>query len=116
MSVRSAIESRMSALSVSEGDELQVRLATSLKRDGSVRTSMLKRLSSSMRFSYGAKAGALKTAAKRSGSAFRADVLQRVIVKALVSRHLGRACEGQGAGGPCPIPQPRRRRAGWGRG
>jgi hypothetical protein len=51
---------------------------------------MLKRLSSSMRFSYGARAGALKTAAKRSGSAFRVDVRQRVIVKALVSRHMGK--------------------------
>src|SRR5690606_32818671 len=70
--------------------ELQVRLATRLQRDGSVRTSMLKRLSSSMRFSYGAKAGALKTAAKRSGAAFRVDVRQRVIVKALVSRHVGK--------------------------
>lgn len=90
MTVRSIIEDRMSALSGSADNELQVRLATSLKRDGSVRTSMLKRLSSSMRFSYGAKAGTLKTAAKRSGSAFRADVRQRVIVKALVSRHLGK--------------------------
>ena len=90
MTVRSIIEDRMSALSGSADNELQVRLATSLKRDGSVRSSMLKRLSSSMRFSYGAKAGALKAAAKRSGSAFRADVRQRVIVKALVSRHLGR--------------------------
>ncbi|WP_313472369.1 DUF3363 domain-containing protein [Brevundimonas sp.] len=90
MTVRSIIEDRMSALSASVDDEFQVRLATSLKRDGSVRTSMLKRLSSSMRFSYGAKAGALKTAAKRSGSAFRADVRQRAIVKALVSRHLGK--------------------------
>lgn len=90
MTVRSIIEDRMSALSGSADNELQVRLATSLKRDGSVRTSMLKRLSSSMRFSYGAKAGALKTAANRSGSAFRADVRQRVIVKALVSRHLGK--------------------------
>ena len=80
----------MSTLSASADEGLQVRLATSLKRDGSVRTSMLKRLSSSMRFSYGARAGALKTAAKRSGSAFRADVRQRVIVKALVSRHLGK--------------------------
>lgn len=90
MTVRSIIEDRMSALSASADDELQVRLATSLKRDSSVRTAMLKRLSSSMRFSYGAKAGALKTAAKRSGSAFRADVRQRVVVKALVSRHLGK--------------------------
>ena len=90
MTVRSIIEDRMSALSGSADNELQVRLATSLKRDGSIRSSMLKRLSSSMRFSYGAKAGALKTAAKRSGAAFRADVRQRVIVKALVSRHLGK--------------------------
>jgi type IV secretory pathway VirD2 relaxase len=90
MTVRSIIEDRMSALSGSDGEDLQIRLAASQKRDGSVRTSMLKRLSSSMRFSYGAKAGALKTAAKRSGSAFRADVRQRVIVKALVSRHLGK--------------------------
>lgn len=87
MTVRSAIEVR---LSVQPEDELQVRLAMRLQRDGSVRTSMLKRLSSSMRFSYGAKAGALKTAAKRSGAAFRADVRQRVIVKALVSRHVGK--------------------------
>ncbi|MND96188.1 hypothetical protein D3C80_884700 [compost metagenome] len=90
MTVRSIIEDRMSALSASTEDDLQVRLAASLKRDGSVRSSMLKRLSSSMRFSYGAKAGELKGAAKRSGSAFRADVRQRVIVKALVSRHLGK--------------------------
>ena len=69
MTVRSIIEGRMLALSAKGDDELQVRLAMSLKRDGSVRTSMLKRLSSSMRFIYGAKAGALKTAAKRSGSA-----------------------------------------------
>lgn len=90
MTVRSIIEDRMSALSGSDGDDLQIRLAASQKRDGSVRTSMLKRLSSSMRFSYGAKAGALRTAAKLSGAAFRADVRQRVIVKALVSRHLGK--------------------------
>ena len=89
MTVRSIIEDRMSALSGSDGDGHQIRLAASQKGDGSVRISMLKRLSSSMRFSYGAKAGALKTAANRSGSAFRADVRQRVIVKALVSRHLG---------------------------
>ena len=87
MTVRNAIEARMP---VQPECEFQVRLATSPKRDGSVRSSMLKRLSSSMRFSYGAKAGALKTAAKRSGAAFRADVRQRVIVKALVSRHLGK--------------------------
>ncbi|MFK0300625.1 hypothetical protein ACIQTU_15560 [Brevundimonas sp. NPDC090276] len=97
MNVRSILEDRMSALSGSGGDDLQVRLATSLKRDGSVRSSMLKRLSSSMRFSYGARAGALKTAARRSGSVFRVDVRQRVIVKALVSRHLGKGMARAGA-------------------
>lgn len=97
MTVRSIIEDRMSARSASADDGLQVRLATSLKRDGSVRTSMLKRLSSSMRFSYGARAGALKTAAKRSGSAFRVDVRQRVIAKALVSRHMGKGMARAGA-------------------
>jgi type IV secretory pathway VirD2 relaxase len=90
MTVRSAIEDRMSALSGAEGEGLHVRLAMNPKRDGSVRASMLKRLSSSMRFSYGGKTGALKTAARRSGSAFRVDVRQRVIVKALVSRHMGK--------------------------
>ena len=90
MTVRSAIEERVSALSGAEGDGLHACLATSLKRDGSVRTSMLKRLSSSMRFSYGGKTGALKTAARRSGNAFRVDVRQRVIVKALFSRHMGK--------------------------
>lgn len=89
MTVRSLIEDRMSALSAPENDGPQVQLASRLKRDGSVRTSMLKRLSSSLRFSYGARAGALETAARRSGSAFRVDVRQRVIVKALVSRHVG---------------------------
>ena len=97
MTVRSIIEDRIGALSASADDGLQVRLATSLKRDGSVRTLMLKRLSSSIRFSYGAKAGALKTAARRSGSAFRLDVRQRVIVKALVSRHMGKGMARAGA-------------------
>lgn len=97
MTVRSAIEDRMSALSATADDGLQVRLAMSLKRDGSVRASMLKRLSSTMRFSYGAKAGALKNAARRSGSAFRLDVRQRVIVKALVSRHMGKGMARAGA-------------------
>ena len=38
MTVRSIIEDRMSALPATADEELQVRLATSLKRDGSVRT------------------------------------------------------------------------------
>ena len=97
MSVRGAMQGRMSDLIGPPDDELDVRLAVALKRDGSVRTSMLKRLSSSMRFSYGARAGVLKSAARRSGSAFRVDVRQRVMVKALVSRHMGKGAA-RGAG------------------
>lgn len=70
MTVRSIIEDRMSALSASTDDDLQVRLATSLKRDGSVRTSMLKRLSSSMRFSY-RRPRSSELANIRFGRAFR---------------------------------------------
>ena len=90
MSVRGAIELRQASLSSSSDATIEVWLPTHLKRDVGVRASMLKRLSSTMRFSHGARTGALKTAARRSGSAFRLDVRQRVIVKALVSRHVGR--------------------------
>jgi type IV secretory pathway VirD2 relaxase len=75
------------------GDErtAYARLPFSLKRDASgVRTGMLQRLSTSRMFAYGDRAGVLRTAQKRSGRTFRLDVRQRVIVKALVSRHLGR--------------------------
>ncbi|QYF86220.1 DUF3363 domain-containing protein [Brevundimonas sp. PAMC22021] len=90
MSVRSALEVRLAALSSSSDSPVDLRLPDRLKSDPGVRASMLKRLSSTMRFSYGAKAGALKSAARKSGSAFRVDVRQRVIVKALVSRHVGK--------------------------
>ena len=64
-------------------------LPRTLKRDESVRTQFLRRLSASRAFALGAKAGTLRTAHKRSGRAFRLDTGQRVIVKALVSRHMG---------------------------
>lgn len=90
MTVRSAIEARLVRSSTPSEEGPRVALASAVKGDGSVRASMLQRLSSSMRFSYGAKAGALRAAASRSGRAFRLDVRQRVIVKALVSRHTGK--------------------------
>lgn len=89
MTVRKAIEDRLASGLSDDEDGPTLRLASALKRDASVKVGMLKRLSSSKRFSYGARSGALATAARRSGSAFRVDVRQRVIVKALVSRHLG---------------------------
>jgi type IV secretory pathway VirD2 relaxase len=67
-----------------------VRLPTSLKSDRTgVRTLMLQRLAASRLFATGDRAGVLRSAQKRSGRAFRLDVRQRVIVKALVSRHTG---------------------------
>lgn len=54
-----------------------------------VRTAMLQRLSASRRFAFGDRSGVLRSAQARSGRAFRLDVRQRVIVKALVSRHAG---------------------------
>jgi type IV secretory pathway VirD2 relaxase len=47
-------------------------------------------LSASRLFAFGDRAGVLSRAQRRSGRTFRLDVRQRVIVKALVSRHFGR--------------------------
>lgn len=70
---------------------LQVRLPERLKRDRcDVRTAMFIRLAASRNFALGDRAGALRAAQNRSGRAFRLDVRQRVIVKAMVSRHLGK--------------------------
>ena len=90
MPVRNAIDRRLAALEAGPKEEIRVRLPSQVRGDQSVRTSLLRRLSANLRFSYGAKAGVLKTAARRSGRAFRLDVRQRVIVKALVSRHVGK--------------------------
>lgn len=60
-----------------------------LKRDGSVRAGLLRRLAASPMYALGARAGVLKAAERRSGRCFRLDVRQRVVVKALVSRHQG---------------------------
>ncbi len=54
---------------------------------------MLKRLASSRAFALGNRSGVLKAAQNRSGRAFRLDVRQRVIVKALVSRHIGKGAD-----------------------
>ncbi|WP_298744579.1 type VI secretion protein [uncultured Brevundimonas sp.] len=50
---------------------------------------MFQRLAASRLFARGDRAGVLKAAHKRSGRTFRVDVRQKVIVKALVSRHSG---------------------------
>ena len=70
---------------------IQVRLPASLKRDrADVRTALFVRLAASRAFALGDRAGVLRAAQIRSGRAFRVDVRQRVIVKAMVSRHVGK--------------------------
>ena len=54
---------------------------------------MLRRLAASRMFALGDRSGVLRAAQNRSGRVFRLDVRQRVIVKALVSRHAGRGAE-----------------------
>ncbi len=64
-------------------------LPSRLKAETPVRVGMLRRLAASARFAHGDRAGALRAAQRRSGRSFRLDVRQRVVVKALVSRHEG---------------------------
>lgn len=64
-------------------------LPSRMKADRSVRTGVLRRLAASARFAHGDRSGVLRTAQRRSGRPFRLDIRQRVIVKALVSRHVG---------------------------
>ena len=91
MSVRNAIDERMQATAGTEADGLRLALPGSLKKDAvCVRTGLLRRLAGSRSFALGDRSGVLRAAHNRSGRAFRLDVRQRVIVKALVSRHTGR--------------------------
>ncbi|HEX4708968.1 DUF3363 domain-containing protein [Phenylobacterium sp.] len=90
MRVRDAIQARL--MEPGTGDERagRVSLPRSLKADGvSTRTALLQRLSASRLFALGDRSGVLRAAQTRSGRSFRLDVRQRVIVKALVSRHAG---------------------------
>lgn len=92
MSIRRAIEERLGSASAADGEGLRLALPTSLKKDPTgVRIGLLRRLAGSRTFALGDRSGVLRTAQKRSGRAFRLDVRQRVIVKALVSRHAGRS-------------------------
>ena len=89
MLVREAIEERLGGPEERGGGSL-ARLPGSLKLDRiSVRTALFRRLATSRTVSLGGRSGALRTAQARSGRPFRLDIRQRVIVKALVSRHAG---------------------------
>lgn len=94
MLIRNAIDERLSAGSGQDADGLRLSLPHALKTDrAGVRTGMLQRLASSRAFALGDRAGVLRAAQTRSGRAFRLDVRQKVIVKALVSRHAGRGAD-----------------------
>lgn len=91
MDVRGRIEGRIAA---SAEDGPFARLPLRLKSDPPlVRTGLLRRLAASRHFALGDRAGCLRAAARRSGRPFRLDVRQRVIVKALVCRHVGRGAQ-----------------------
>lgn len=91
MQVRTAIEVRLAEASKDYISTLRVRLPQRLKSDKtSVRIAMFQRLAASRLFAYGDRAGCLRAAQNRSGRPFRLDVRQRVTVKALVSRHMGK--------------------------
>ncbi|MFN3575027.1 MAG: DUF3363 domain-containing protein [Phenylobacterium sp.] len=91
MLVRQAIEARLSGSKDHEEEGPRVRLPRSMKRDRlGVRTALYQRLAASRLFALGDRSGVLRAAQGRSGRAFRLDVRQRVIVKALVCRHEGK--------------------------
>jgi len=94
MLIREAIQSRLSGGGGEDRAEVHVRLPLSLKPDRvGVRAGMLKRLASSRAFAFGDRSGVLRAAQNRSGRPFRLDVRQRVIVKAMVSRHMGKGVD-----------------------
>lgn len=91
MLIREAIQGRVSAAAGQDPDAIRLSLPLRLKTERmNVRNGMLKRLAASRTFALGDRAGVLRAAQNRSGRAFRLDVRQRVIVKALVSRHVGK--------------------------
>jgi type IV secretory pathway VirD2 relaxase len=94
MLIRDAIQARLTARDGPEDRAGRARLPRSLKSDATtVRTALFQRLAASRLFARGDRAGVLRSAQARSGRAFRLDVRQKVIVKVLVSRHLGKGAE-----------------------
>lgn len=94
MLARDGIQAR---LAIAEGERRPprpARLPTRLKANRApARSAILQRLAATRLFAAGDRAGVLRSAQARSGRPFRLDVRQRVVVKALVSRHLGKGFE-----------------------
>lgn len=91
MLVRDAIAERLPSAPPDENGAGRATLPRYLKGEQTgARLVVLRRLSATRLYALGDKAGVLSAASRRSGRAFRLDVRQRVIVKALVSRHMGK--------------------------
>lgn len=98
MLVRDRFEELLTQAPDPDAEGLRLQLPGRLKRDQcDVRTAMFIRLAASRNFALGDRAGALRAAQNRSGRSFRLDVRQRVIVKAMVSRHQGKGVARAGA-------------------
>ena len=94
MLIRDAIETRLSTGGDPDAEASKAGLPLRLKTERmTVRNGMMKRLASSRAFALGDRSGVLRAAQNRSGRAFRLDVRQRVIVKAMVSRHVGKGAD-----------------------
>lgn len=90
MLVREMVQARLEQRDPAEPAARAMALPQAMKTEhGGVRTAMFRRLAASRHFALGDRAGALSAAQRRSGRSFRLDVRQRVVVKALVSRHVG---------------------------
>ena len=90
MLVGEAMRLRLEGAAGRDRNAPEVSLPRRLKTERDpVRTRMMRRLASSRMFALGNRCGVLRAAQNRSGRPFRLDVRQRVIVKALVSRHQG---------------------------
>lgn len=98
MLVREILQSSHAGPEARRDRTSHARLPTSLKAERSaVRTVMQQGLAASRLFARGDRAGVLRAAQRRSGRAFRLDVRQRVVVKALVSKHSGHGTARGGA-------------------
>lgn len=94
MLVRDAVEIRLTEAVAVDPEVVRLNLPTRLKGGRTnVRLGMLQRLAASRLFALGDRSGVLSSAQNRSGRTFRLDIRQRVIVKALVSRHIGKGGE-----------------------
>ncbi|WP_332774063.1 DUF3363 domain-containing protein [Phenylobacterium sp.] len=90
MLVREVIGSQLEAREGGGAEAVRMSLPRSVKADRTdVRTGLFRRLAASRHFALGDRSGVLSAAQRRSGRPFRLDVRQRVVVKALVSRHVG---------------------------